>query len=849
MTVINAKKIGCVRCASRTYSWARRGTDTLVVQTDPRAGQQRVWVFAAYIYYCDQMFVEFDLTSIKDNWTISLDGLVAQGTVYHGEDYTLEVRAYDWGGSVETGDFIPGDQLSGYTRLAYANVTGTGSSVTFTVEPAFEALIAAPDRPDTLRVVVCSKDQVDNDTPTSSDYFICERLSDWDLEYSLDSLEMVFDIEQEYELEQTQNAWSFDIEQDYEVRFRKWVNAPRLMPNEVKVYDASRTLLGILPTDVDTTEIRDGADRLQMTPPWRYMREDGTYDERAETIRDGWYLEYLGHWYVIDDDSEDVYKNQLPIAALSSEIELAGFYTNYGGVPFTVVGVPSEVFEALLGGIPRCYWHNGDFSTLDDAGFPVGWVPDDEDNWQTGNDANGTPYIEAHAFSEGSAELQSYAHNMVSGAEIKLRTEVWVESGFEGEVSLVLTWQNAAGLETGSVTEVPATLDGQWVTFESSEWLKVQNLHCTLTLRVAGNVSAHKVRFAEVSFLQNEAATGWEYQGSLDVRDPVVAYNDPLFQPYGSWTIDVLNEYRYSSTEGDVLGRIFTGDRVTVHFEDGESGSLADVLVDGVTRAADLMVESARTYEVSGLTKSRTHALEIVVKAAKKVAVSGLTLSTENIIVCTWNHARVYEAIYDILEQVGGEFLFDTSEQIIHHDDQQGNDLTAAGVLWLFEGENLGSFVRSETRGKIANTLYAFGYGDGAFQLGVKVSSTTVDSEGQTSQERFGVRRLIHTDKEVKDAAGLIAVAMQKVEENPLPGESYTSTLEDGDASRMAAGDTVEIHDRTLPEGVKKLRALQIERHSNGSPATVLWGDRPTMLDADAERERNRRQVEKLIRA
>lgn len=839
-----------IKSSAAAYADARAGSGTKALISDRKCGQYRKDVTSDYEVY--QSFAAFDLSTVDPALVLTAAKFSAAPYLtylYYSTAWTVELYRYDYY-SVDIGDFVPGANISSYTKYASVLASAISGLTDFTSEAAFlSALQYGEDRPSTLYLMLVSARQRTNNSPSTGN---TEWLQ-WDNSVSKPTLTLthsgayrkVFLIEAGFSVSDYTLKPTFTVELATQVRCRYRASTPRPQAGTVRAYDHNRVLVGVLPGEVQTVNKLDGPDELSLFIPYRYGKMDGTTESRLSMITGGWYLEHRDHWYRIENFSPKLYKNQLPVKGLSAEVELEDYLTNYGQVPFNMPShTPTEIATALLSGLPECDWYNGDFAELDDTGFPVGWTPDSASNWQAYS-GEGEPTVEAYAYAGGVAELASFGISHTSGAEIKPKVDVWVEEDFAGSVDLILSWQNSAGVESYSETlPITGLQEGEWITFEDSTWRAVRNERCVLKLKVT-NTDALRVRFRSARFVQNEDSTGWVYYGSMDARDTAVAYNDAAFQQYGTWTLDAVNSLVYSTTAGDVLARAFTGDLVTVNFAAGGAGALADILVDGVAKVSNLSVASAVSYQITGLNKYRSHALEIVVKAVK-VSVSGLTVSHENRIAATWNRGKVYDALRELKTLVGGEFWFDTASKTVWHDPTQGEDLTAANILWLREGKNLSDFEPETVRGEIANRLYYGGHGDGAFQVGVKVDSTAT-SGGSTSQALYGIKRFSYTNKDVKDLASATAEALEKVEEKAFPQNTWSSKVPDDDAAYMIAGDTVQVTAETL--GTEKLRALQISRSSKGGPASVLWGDRITLTDPAAQSEAVRRSVEKLLHA
>jgi len=142
-TVFSTTADGGVESSSATYSLARSGNALVVNTTDTNFGYQGQTL--AGIYFCREMFYDFDTSSIADTDTIdsavhSLYGHLNESTT----DFIDECRLFDWGGTLTTADWVAGASLSGLTLLATFNTSGgwsTSGYNDFTSDPNFVANI------------------------------------------------------------------------------------------------------------------------------------------------------------------------------------------------------------------------------------------------------------------------------------------------------------------------------------------------------------------------------------------------------------------------------------------------------------------------------------------------------------------------------------------------------------------------------------------------------------------------------------------------------------------------------------------------------------------------------------
>lgn len=623
------------------------------------------------------------------------------------------------------------------------------------------------------------------------------------------------------------DSMTFAVEHEAWVTCHIRADVVRPRSDSVKTFDYQRQYVGILPGDVQTTAVLDGPDELRVDLPWAYMRSDGAFESRVGMIAAGWYLEHDGMWYRVTSFTRNPVGNRLQVKALSAEYDLDRYLTNYGQIPFSLAAhTPTEIATAFLSGRPECDWFNGDFARLDEDGFPLGWNGTQTADWRV--------YVEGgeHTLETTAAEtaLLSEGVRHTAGAEIRPLVDVYVGEEFHGRIRLVAYWQNAAGGTSHTDSTEVDSSEGRWHTFEVPEWWTVRNERCRLAVTVDDNESGAVVRVRRLRFRQKEAATGWTYQGTLDSRPGDIAYNDSLFVRYGGWTLDAGEEVIQSATDGDMLARPFTGDMLSVCFAAGGPEARADILIDGVLHAEGLDVSEARSYEIAGLNRYRPHLLEVIVRGGT-VKVCGLVQSTENRIAVRWNRRPVYQALLDLQEQVGGEYEFNTRDQIIFHTERRGLDLTETNLLWLREGVNLGELSQSVDQTQPGNRCYGAGYGDEAFQLGIVVDADVTDDEGLTSQERFGVLRFGYTNKEARDLVTLAEDARREANARALRADTYNAVVEDTYAAHLHPGDTVRVtHTALGADGrpaTKTLRVLQVVRSSSDQAAKVTFGVRP----------------------
>jgi hypothetical protein len=125
-TIFTSANVGASRNESTTYATARAGSGTFTTPpaNDVRLGQR----LNSLVYYCWQIGLEFDLTSLAgatiSDATLSIWLLADDST----QDFTVDARASDYGAAYSSADFIAGASLSGLTLLATRATSGIGAT-------------------------------------------------------------------------------------------------------------------------------------------------------------------------------------------------------------------------------------------------------------------------------------------------------------------------------------------------------------------------------------------------------------------------------------------------------------------------------------------------------------------------------------------------------------------------------------------------------------------------------------------------------------------------------------------------------------------------------------------------
>ena len=275
------------------------------------------------------------------------------------------------------------------------------------------------------------------------------------------------------------------------------------------------------------------------------------------------------------------------------------------------------------------------------------------------------------------------------------------------------------------------------------------------------------------------------------------------------------------------VGRVVNGPFVTVCFAAGGAGAQAKVRINGVQYEASgtslvpgttpIDVSAAVDLTAAGLDPANDHIVEVEVDAVK-VRFEGLTVSTDNLISMRWDDKTLYEALHSIAKAVGGELVFDPAADR-HPLAARGQDLKANNVVEFRRGLNIIRMTKRESRSKLVNRLTYIGYGEGQYMLRVTVDATGTNSDGDTSQDVYGVRRGIYINKECKNLATATAEAQRLVEESCWPQRSYDVQVTDEVADLLTPGDVGHFVYQNINEN---LRILEITRTTDGGPASLV---------------------------
>lgn len=142
LTVYAKTSDGYLDSSSTDYSTARAGTGTLSVYTINNAlmcGQ----ILLGDSYHVYEAFLQYDTSALPDASVISSvkeELYLALDQSY--TDYTEEVRAYDWGDTLTTDDWVAGANLGNYTLLSSKTVSPSAGYNEFPTSANFIAAIS-----------------------------------------------------------------------------------------------------------------------------------------------------------------------------------------------------------------------------------------------------------------------------------------------------------------------------------------------------------------------------------------------------------------------------------------------------------------------------------------------------------------------------------------------------------------------------------------------------------------------------------------------------------------------------------------------------------------------------------
>jgi hypothetical protein len=167
-TIFSSTADGRIYCHDTTYPNAREGTAAVENVDTTSASGGANWIGQNFTpdYFCSEVFIDFDGSSMPDTDNIS-DGTLSMYGQFDQSDtnFTAEARLHDWGGSLTADDFVPGSVLGSKTLLAtFATSAHVNEAYNaFTSDAAFVGNIS---KTGITYIVLCSDRHRLGTTPT-----------------------------------------------------------------------------------------------------------------------------------------------------------------------------------------------------------------------------------------------------------------------------------------------------------------------------------------------------------------------------------------------------------------------------------------------------------------------------------------------------------------------------------------------------------------------------------------------------------------------------------------------------------------------------------------------------------
>lgn len=132
---------GYITSSNETYVTARAGTGTLQVDTEYTAVNVGQWNGGSS-FQIYEAFFQYDTSALPDaSFVSTVKEELYLYSDHTATDYTEEVRAFDWGDTLTTADWIAGANLGNYTLLSSKSVNPSAGYNEFPTSAAFIAAI------------------------------------------------------------------------------------------------------------------------------------------------------------------------------------------------------------------------------------------------------------------------------------------------------------------------------------------------------------------------------------------------------------------------------------------------------------------------------------------------------------------------------------------------------------------------------------------------------------------------------------------------------------------------------------------------------------------------------------
>lgn len=153
------------------YSTAREGTGTIQVTTS--TATTAIGQFVQSTYSCYEQFWSFFTGSVIPD-TDDIQSVLLQLWMVNdvsNTDFIVEIREKNFGGTLDTTDYVPGSQLDTYTLMASINTSGIGSSGAYKNMVSEAAFVNATNiKTGTVYLFGSSSRHRLNNTPPSDEY-------------------------------------------------------------------------------------------------------------------------------------------------------------------------------------------------------------------------------------------------------------------------------------------------------------------------------------------------------------------------------------------------------------------------------------------------------------------------------------------------------------------------------------------------------------------------------------------------------------------------------------------------------------------------------------------------------
>lgn len=170
LTVESSTADGRLLRTSTNYATARGGSSAGSVSVGSGAAQIGQQLNAGS-YTCYETFLDFDTSAIPDAATITAVTLRLYGSADSSTtDFTIEAREYDWGATLETGDWIGGANLGDYTLLGSLSTVGFSTSGYNTFAEESTNFQTAINKTGVTRIVLCSSRHRVGNTPSGTEF-------------------------------------------------------------------------------------------------------------------------------------------------------------------------------------------------------------------------------------------------------------------------------------------------------------------------------------------------------------------------------------------------------------------------------------------------------------------------------------------------------------------------------------------------------------------------------------------------------------------------------------------------------------------------------------------------------